>query len=78
MKSVSVRELRNDGARVLERVIAGEELTVTRDGHPIAELRPIGKRHLDARTLIERFARLPAVDPVTFRSDVDAAIDCSL
>jgi prevent-host-death family protein len=37
---VTVRELRNDGGRVLDRVERGESLTVTRDGHPVAELRP--------------------------------------
>ncbi|MBA3287839.1 MAG: type II toxin-antitoxin system prevent-host-death family antitoxin, partial [Acidimicrobiia bacterium] len=32
MVEVTVRELRNHGGEVLDRVIAGERLTVTRDG----------------------------------------------
>jgi antitoxin (DNA-binding transcriptional repressor) of toxin-antitoxin stability system len=38
MRNVSVRDLRNNGGRVLERVINGELVTVTLDGRPVAEL----------------------------------------
>ena len=44
MDNVSVRELRNNGGRVLQRVANGETLTVTMDGQPIAELRPVAGR----------------------------------
>ncbi|MFH5878813.1 type II toxin-antitoxin system Phd/YefM family antitoxin [Arthrobacter sp. NA-172] len=33
MRTVTVRELRNQGGEVLERVARGEMLIVTRDGH---------------------------------------------
>lgn len=46
MDTVSVRELRNRGGQVLQRVAEGETLTVTMDGQPIAELRPVAGRAL--------------------------------
>jgi antitoxin (DNA-binding transcriptional repressor) of toxin-antitoxin stability system len=36
--TVHVRELVNQGEQVLDRVIAGEHLTITRDGQPVPEL----------------------------------------
>jgi antitoxin (DNA-binding transcriptional repressor) of toxin-antitoxin stability system len=39
MDEVTVRDLRNRGGNVLDRVARGETLTVTRDGRPVAELR---------------------------------------
>ena len=38
---VASRELRNDTAGVLRRVQAGEELTVTQNGRPVAEIIPL-------------------------------------
>jgi prevent-host-death family protein len=78
MGEVTIRELRNNGGRVLERVARGETLTVTRDGRPIAELRPLPARALSAETLLRRWRGLPVVDPVRLRADVDAAVDASL
>ena len=78
MGVVTIRELRNHGGDVIERVIAGERLTVTRAGEPVAELAPVPRRAARAATLLERWSRLPAVDPVAFRADVDDVIDASL
>ena len=71
MSDVSARELRNHGAEVLNRVLAGECLTVTRAGRPVAELRPLPQPGIDAATLLERWKNLPAVDPDSFRRDID-------
>lgn len=60
-----MRDLRNKGGEVLDRVERGERLVVTRDGRAVAEL-------------IERRKRLPRVDPDALRADVDAVIDPSL
>ena len=78
MAEVTIRELRNHGGEVIDRVQAGEHLTVTRSGKPVAELRPITRRGVDARTLLDRWRHVPHVDPATFRRDVDAVIDPSL
>ncbi len=63
---------------MIERVVAGEHITITRDGVPVAVLRPLARRPLGAATLIERFKRLPPIDPASFRADVDAVVDQSL
>lgn len=78
MDSVSVRDLRNNGGRVLQRVAGGESLTVTMDGQPIAELRPVAGRGLTAVTLLRRWRRLPPVDPQQLRADLDRVLDPSL
>lgn len=78
MANVSVRDLRNNGGRVLERVANGESLTVTLDGRAIAELRPLPNRALPAATLLARWRRLPAVDPAALRADIDRTLDTSL
>jgi prevent-host-death family protein len=44
MTEIPARELRNHVSEVLRRVEAGEELTVTVSGRPVATLRPVGRR----------------------------------
>ncbi len=78
MKTVTVRELRNDGAAVLDRVARGEELIVTRDGAEVAELRPRRRPAPASADLIERRRHLPRVDPDLLRSDIDAVLDSAV
>ncbi|MDT5291362.1 MAG: hypothetical protein QOF88_6251 [Mycobacterium sp.] len=73
-----MRELRNNGGDVLDRVERGESVIVTRDGRPVAELRPLPRRSPRAAELIARRKRLPRVDPESLRRDVDAVIDPSV
>lgn len=44
MSEVAIRELRNHTRQVIERVEAGEAITVTVDGRPAAELRALHTR----------------------------------
>ena len=44
MKTIPQKELRNQVGAVLRRVEAGESLTVTVAGRPVAELHPTGQR----------------------------------
>jgi len=74
----SVRDLRNHGGEVLDRVLAGERVIVTRDGRPVAELRPVPGGRLRAAAVVERFRRLPPLDPAALRADVDAVLDQAL
>jgi antitoxin (DNA-binding transcriptional repressor) of toxin-antitoxin stability system len=53
-------------------------MTVTRDGHPIAELRPLPRRPLQAALLLQRWRALPVVDPVKLRTDIDDLLDPAL
>ena len=78
MAEASIRELRNHGGEVIDRVAAGERVIITRDGKAVAELRPLPRPRSTAAALIERFRRLPPVDPVRFRVDVDDVVDQSL
>lgn len=78
MREVTIRELRNRGGRVLERVTRGEALTVTRHGRPIAELRPLPRRPLRAETLLSRWRWLPPIDAASLEADIDAVLDASL
>ena len=78
MAEATVRDLRNKGGEVLDRVIAGERVTVTRDGKPVAELSPVAGTRLSAAALVERFRRLPAIDESKFREDIDAVVDQTL
>ncbi len=75
---VSIRELRNHGGEVVDRVAAGERLTVTRSGKPVAELRPVGRTPLKADVLLERWRRLPNLDGERLRHDLDDLLDPSL
>jgi prevent-host-death family protein len=78
MTEVAVRDLRNHGGEILERVAGGEAMTVTRDGRPIAELRPLPRRPLQASLLLQRWRGLPTVDPVQLRADIDDVLDSAL
>jgi prevent-host-death family protein len=78
VETVTIRDLRNHGGDVVDRVEAGERVTVTRDGRPVAELRPLRSRGIAAVTLLERWRRLPAVEADALRRDIDAALDQSL
>ncbi len=78
MSEASIRDLRNHGREVVDRVQAGERVTITRDGEPVAELRPLPRRRLGARLLIERFRTLPPINVGQLRADIDAVVDQSL
>lgn len=74
MAEVSIRELRNRGGEVIDRVALGERVTITRSGRPVAELRPL-RAAVPAEILVERWARLPHVDPAALRRDLDGVLD---
>lgn len=76
---VSQRELRNDAAAVLRDVQRGETMIVTRNGTPVAELRPLPPSRFVPRAVIADAARIaPRVDGARFRLDVDAVLDQSV
>ncbi len=73
-----MRDLRNHGGEIVDRVVAGEALLVTRSGKPVAELIPVRRAGLRAEELLRRWRSLPPVDATTFRDDLDAVLDASL
>ncbi len=78
MADVTIRDLRNHGGDVVERAARGEQITITRAGKPVAELRAVPQTALSAETLLDRWRRLPKVDPLALRRDIDQALDPSL
>lgn len=43
MSTHSVAEARNQLSRLIDRVLSGEAVTITRHGQPVVELKPVGK-----------------------------------
>ena len=78
MTEITIRELRNHGGKVVDRVALGEHLTVTRDGKPVALLLPLDPPPLSSLALADRWASLPPMDPESHRRDVDSILDQTL
>ncbi len=81
-KRINQRTLRNDNAKVIDEVVAGETFVVTRSGEPVAELRPYKVEAGEARRtfvrkeeLLQIAARSPRIDLARFRADIDADVD---
>lgn len=75
---ISQREMRNSSSEVLRRVEAGEELTITNRGRPVARLVPIRPSALDellaegaARAALsdDPWSELPPAAPTTVTSE---------
>jgi prevent-host-death family protein len=83
-KTIAQRELRNDNAKVIDAVVAGETFVVTRSGEPVAELRPVRPAGAGRRTFVSRddISALAGagvrIDRRRFRSDLDRVIDQGL
>lgn len=75
MAKVSIRDLRNHGGEVVDRAARGEQITITRSGREVAELRRLGQRALSSEELIERFKHVPRIDYDELRADLDAIVD---
>ena len=80
-RSIPESELRDETAKVIEAVATGETFVVTRNGQPIAELRPLnpGRRAFVSREEVAALA--PAdmrIDHREFRADLDRFIDQGL
>jgi antitoxin (DNA-binding transcriptional repressor) of toxin-antitoxin stability system len=78
MAEVSIRDLRNHGGDVVDRAARGEQITITRSGKVVAELRAVSPAALTAQVLIDRWRRLPPIDPAAFRGDVDRFLNADL
>jgi prevent-host-death family protein len=77
MTDVTIRELRNSGGEVVDRAARGETITITRAGQAVARLTPL-RPPLSAAVLVERWKRLPDVDPAALRADVDEIVGADL
>ena len=76
MRTITQRQLRNESAAVLRDVQAGQSMVVTRNGTPVAELRPVSSRRFVPRAAIVEAARgAPRIDAARFRADLDTLVD---
>ncbi|HQZ35640.1 MAG TPA: type II toxin-antitoxin system prevent-host-death family antitoxin [Ilumatobacteraceae bacterium] len=78
MSDATIRDLRNHGGEVIDRVLTGESVVITRSGVPVAQLVPLPPEGLDAAALLIRWQALPSVDLKAFRADLDQLLDPSL
>jgi prevent-host-death family protein len=75
-RTISQRELRNDTAAVLREVQGGQSFILTRNGTPVAELRPLPPRRFVPREVIAEAGRsAPRIDAINFFADLDAIVD---
>jgi prevent-host-death family protein len=78
---IGQRELRNDNARIMDAVEAGQTFVVTRNGTPVAELRPVQARRprfVRRADLIAAASAGPHLDAARFRADTERAMDQGL
>jgi prevent-host-death family protein len=81
VKTIAQRDLRNENAKVIDAVTAGETFIVTRNGEPVAELRPMraGRRTFITRDEVAGLATAAVrIDDRRFRDDLDRLIDQGL
>ncbi len=77
MTDVSIRDLRNQGGEILDSVMRGATVTVTRQGRPIAELRPL-RRGTDTAQLLMQWRGTPTFSFDLLRADLAEVLDDAL
>lgn len=79
-KTIPQRDLRNQNAKVIEAVLAGERFVVTRNGIPVAELSPIGsmRRSFVPKVELANQSTSGHINFKTFRADLDRLTDQEL
>lgn len=76
MRTIQQRDLRNDSGKVLAAVESGESFTITRNGKPVAELKPLTQRtFVPIAELARTSAHLPRIDYTEWRAEMDSLID---
>jgi len=77
-ETIGQRELRNDNAKIIQRVMAGESFVVTRNGVPVADLIPHQAsreplRRLTLREVQAKFRQMAPVDGEAWKRDIAEA-----
>lgn len=73
IRTIAQRQLRNDNARIVDEVAAGETFVVTRNGEPLALLRPLGRGRpvtVPRLALVAVATQGPSLDAAAFWSDL--------
>jgi prevent-host-death family protein len=71
--TIPQRELRNRSGEVLRRAEAGEQITITVDGRPVAQLGPVPRRQWLRKAEYLAILRHGAPDPEFFKDVAGAA-----
>jgi prevent-host-death family protein len=71
LRTITLDTLRNECATILREVEAGRSLLISRNGAPVAELRPVKQRRFVQRSTLAdaQFGAAP-IDAVRFRADL--------
>lgn len=76
MSSIGAFEAKTHLSALLDQVAKGEEITITRHGHPVARLVPIGRsqpeRARAAAGRLKRLAQGQILDDLTVRDLIEA------
>ncbi len=75
MDFVTVRELRTDSARVWEKVAAGEEIVLTRNGKPFAILAPTLPSEVESNLRALRAAHFSRLLAEQHKRSVELGLD---
>ncbi len=80
-RTIPQRELRNHNAQILDAVAAGATFIITRNGEPVAELRPFGRgrrQFVPMADIATLAAEGPHIDASAFRRDLNDTVEQSL
>lgn len=75
---VTIGDLRSRGGQIIDRVAKGGRCVITRNGVPVAELRPLAPPGPSIESVLAEWRRLPQIDQQRVRDDIDALMDTSL
>lgn len=72
-RTITQSEFRNHSAAVMDAVAAGETIVVTRDGSPVAVIKPVGRKPMSVNSdqLRKIFAMSPSPDYALMRAEID-------
>ena len=73
MVTITQRELRNDSARIMDSLEAGDKFIVTRNGKPVGTLLPLTgpRQSVPSDELVAALGDLPPLDFARLRADGD-------
>jgi len=73
MSTITQRELRNESARIMDSLEAGDSFIVTRNGRPVGTLLPLTgpRQSVPSDELVAALRDLPPLDFAQLRTDQD-------
>lgn len=76
-REINQRELRNESGAILQAAADGETFVITRNGTPIAELRPLPRKktYVSTAEAVRALAHIPPIDYQEMRAELDEIID---